>query len=297
VSCTDRIGWHARNIPGRDGGVVTTTSVPVTAGCTRFRGADVGGFHVARIVFPPGRTLPLHSHARATVAVILRGCFDGLTRAGSRPCPTGSLVTEPAGEAHGNRFAYAGATVFVVQPDPAQAELLEPFAALLDTIDYRRDPFVSVLAQRASAELNATDAVAPFALEGLVLELLAAAAREGHSNGSGTGRRPPPWLAQARDLLHARSGEPLRVGEIAAAVGVHPVHLTRTFRTHYGMSAAVYLRRLRLDQAAQALTGGTSSIADIAAQAGFYDQSHFGRMFKRQYGRTPHDYRRHATTT
>jgi AraC family transcriptional regulator len=277
-----------------DGGDITTTSVPVTTGCIGFRGTDVGGFHVARIVFPPRLTLPLHSHPRATVAVILRGSFDGLTRSGSHPCPTGSMLTEPAGEAHGNRFAHAGATVFVVQPDPARAELLEPFAALLDRFDYQRDAFLSGLALRASGELNASDAVAPFALEGLVLELLATAARVRNPNGSRIGRRRPLWLDEARDLLHAGPDQQLRVGEIAALVGVHPVHLTRTFRAHYGMPVGAYLRNLRLEQAAHALADSTSSIADIAAQAGFYDQSHFGRTFKRQYGLTPHEYRRGA---
>jgi AraC-like DNA-binding protein len=42
------------------------------------------------------------------------------------------------------------------------------------------------------------------------------------------------------------------------------------------------------------LAGSTSTIADIAAQAGFYDQSHFTRTFKRKYGLTPHDYWRAA---
>jgi AraC family transcriptional regulator len=204
------------------------------------------------------------------------------------------MLTEPAGEDHGNRFAPAGATVFVVQPDPARIELLEPFAPLLDRFDCQQDGFVSGLARRASGELNASDAVAPFALEGLVLELLAAAARVRNPNGSRVGRRRPLWLDVARDVLHATPNQNLRVGEVAAVVGVHPVHLTRTFRAHYGVSVGAYLRNLRLEQAAHALADSTSTIADIAAQAGFYDQSHFTRTFKRKYGLTPHDFRHAA---
>ena len=154
LSCTDRTGWDENNIACRWGchhDHVRTCDhrlhrVP-RRGCR--------WFHVARIVFPPELTLPLHSHPHATVAVILRGAFEGTTRGASHPCPTGSMLTEPAGEDHGNRFAPAGATVFVVQPDPARAELLEPFAALLDRFDYQQNGFVSGLARRASNELNA----------------------------------------------------------------------------------------------------------------------------------------------
>ena len=290
------LAWIAplgtKETSGVDGGATTTTSVPVTTGSIGFRGADIGGFHVARIAFPPKLTLPLHNHPRATVAVILRGGFDGTTRGGSHSCPTGSMLTEPAGEDHGNRFAPAGATVLVVQPDPAWTELLEPFAALLDRFDYQQNGVVGGLARRASSELNARDAVAPFALEGLILELLATAARVRNPNGSSIGRRRPLWLDEARDLLHATPGQNLRVSEVAEVIGVHPVHLTRTFRVHYGVSVGAYLRNLRLERAAHALIASTSTIAEIAAQAGFYDQSHFTRTFKRKYGLTPQDYRR-----
>jgi AraC family transcriptional regulator len=275
---------------------MAASPVPVTVGCTRFRSADVGGFHVAGIHFPGSLHLPLHTHQRATVAVILRGCFDGLTAGGSHSCPIGSIVTEPAGEPHGNVFARTGATVLVIQPDPDQGELLEPFSGLLGQIGYQRDSFVAGLAQRAASELSASDAVAPFALEGLVLELLAVTARARDTNRNQAGRPPPRWLDEARSLLHDRSGERLRVSEVAAAVGVHPVHLSRQFRAHYGTPMGGYLRTLRLQEAAQRLVNSDATLADIALAVGFFDQSHFAREFKRQFGVTPLAYR-HATNT
>lgn len=273
---------------------MTAVSAPVTAGSSRFRSAQVGGFQVAGIQFPPLLALPVHTHERATVAVILRGSFMELTNPGQRRCPAGSVLVEPAGEPHGNRFDGAGAAVLVVQPDPAWAELLDPFLGLLAQTHYQRDPFVAGLAHRAAAELTAPDAVAPFALEGLVLQLLAVLDRVVRSTPAHTERHPPRWLPQARALLHDRYLEQLRVSDIAAAVEVHPVHLARTFRAYYGVGVAAYLRGLRLDQAARQLAGTEASIADIAVQAGFYDQSHFTRTFKRQYGSTPLAYRHAA---
>ena len=250
---------------------------------------------LARIVFPPKLTLPLHNHPHATVAVVLarrlRRNDPRADRTRARPdrCSPSrrARITATGSRPPGRRS-------FVVQPDPARAELLEPFAALLDRFDYQQNGFVGSLARRASNELNAGDAVAPFALEGLILELLATAARVRNPNGSRIGRRPPPWLNEARDLLHARPGQSLRLSEVAEVIGVHPVHLTRTFRIHYGVTVGAYLRNLRLEQAARALADSTSTIADIAAQAGFYDQSHFTRTFKRKFSLTPQEYRRAA---
>src|SRR5581483_6066044 len=118
--------------------------------------------------------LGAHEHERATVAVVLTGCFDGRIRSSTRTCPPGTVRTEPAGEPHGNLFGSEGAQVLVVQPDPVRGELLEPLSGLLQQAHHLRDFTVTSLARKAVAELAAADTAAPFALEGLALELLAA---------------------------------------------------------------------------------------------------------------------------
>jgi hypothetical protein len=118
---------------------MATRCVPVTLGASRSRSVNVGGFLVTRVWFPPLLKLPLHTHERATVAVILRGSFDGLMRTTSHPCPAATLLTEPAGELHGNFFERAGAEVLTVQPDPGRAELLEPLSGVLGEVNHIRD--------------------------------------------------------------------------------------------------------------------------------------------------------------
>jgi AraC family transcriptional regulator len=269
-------------------------AVPVTLGSSWSRGADVDGFRVTWVRFPPLLRLPLHTHDRATVAVILNGSFDGLMRSSSHPCPAASVLTEPPGEPHGNLFERAGADVLTIQPDPARLELLEPFAGVLGEVNHVRDLVVTTLARRVAGELQAPDDVTPFAVEGLILELLALTARLRTVTAPGTGRPPPRWLGEARALLHDRYGERLRVTDVAGAVGVHPVHLARVFRFHYGTAVGTYLRSLRLTWAAGRLTDSDDTIAQIALQAGFFDQSHFTRTFKRQFGLTPLAYRKAA---
>jgi len=268
--------------------------VPITLGSSRSSCADVDGLLVTWVRFPPLAKLPLHTHERATVAVILNGSFDGLMRHASHPCPASTLITEPSGEPHGNRFEGAGADVLTVQPDPGRLDLLEPLTGVLGEVNHMRDPGVASVARRAAGELRMPDTVAPFAIEGLVLELLALAARLRRTDAIGAERRSPRWLSQARALLHDQYREQLRLAEVADAVGVHPVHLARVFRLRYGTPVGAYVRGLRLSWAAGRLTDSQDAIAQIAQEAGFFDQSHFTRTFRQHFGLTPQAYRRAA---
>ena len=66
-----------------------------------------------------------------------------------------------------------------------------------------------------------------------------------------------------------------------------PTHLARAFRRHFGDTPGTYLRRLRVERAARAIEDGDASLAEIAADAGFTDQSHMGRAFRSVKGTSP----------
>jgi AraC family transcriptional regulator len=100
----------------------------------------------------------------------------------------------------------------------------------------------------------------------------------------------PLWLQVALAIVEQHFTEPIGLVPIAKRVGVHPVHLARTFRRVYQMPFAAYVRQLRVDFARQQLAG-PATLSEIAAAAGFCDQSHFARLFKRHTGLTPAEYR------
>jgi AraC family transcriptional regulator len=266
--------------------------VPVTFGSPHARVTDVEGFRVSDIRFEAGLDLPRHTHDRATVAVLLRGSMVQRGDAGRvRECRAATVLVEPAGEPHRNQFAPVGARVLTVQPDPADRDLLRPFLPLLSGGAQLHDPGLAALATRVTQEMRTPDDLTPLSVSGLVLELLARAARLAAPR---PGRRPPSWLPMVRDLLHDRFSEPLRVSDLAAVAGVHPVHLSRAFRAEYGLPVTAYLRALRVDWAARRLETTNDSIADIADRAGFADQSHLTRAMRARYGMTPMERRRNA---
>jgi AraC family transcriptional regulator len=161
---------------------------------------------------------------------------------------------------------------------------------MLETVNHWRDGGVAGIGRRMQAELRAGDAPARMALHGLALEALALAVRSGVRGRTHDGM--PPWLRTARDLVHDRYRERLELGDVAREVGVEPTRLAKAFRAGFGAPLGTYQRRLRLEWAAGRLATTDEPLGRIALQAGFYDQAHFTRHFRRHTGQTPGAYRR-----
>ncbi|HEY8503882.1 MAG TPA: AraC family transcriptional regulator, partial [Gemmataceae bacterium] len=207
----------------------------------------------------------------------------------SRSCGPLTVAYHPPGETHSERFHEEEVRSFNIEVGPdwlARVRALAP--ALADPADCRGG-LVAALALRLYREFRLADAHSGLAVEGLALELAAELGRL-----AAPSPRVPPWLARVRDLLHDRFAENLRLAELAAEAGVHPVHLAGTFRRHFGCSVGEFVRRVRVEQAARLLAGGDTPVAEVALAAGFADQSHLCRVFKRHTGFSPAAYRRQA---
>ena len=103
-----------------------------------------------------------------------------------------------------------------------------------------------------------------------------------------TRRLPAVGRLQAvRDYLHAHFREPVALQTLAAIAGVSRFHLVHAFARTYGVPPHRYQTYLRVTAAQQQLRGGVpASLVD----AGFADQSHLTRHFKRITGVTPGEY-------
>jgi AraC family transcriptional regulator len=269
---------------------VTSSSIPVTSGSGSTTSAEVNGFRVTDVRFPPLVTLADHSHERACLAVVVEGDVDKAFRHAALPSPAATVLTMPPLEPHVDRFGRAGARIVVVEPDDATVERLRCVLTSFDRVDHFRDLGAVAVATRLAHEVEAEDGAARLAVEGLVLELLARVARAPDRPS----RRPPAWLREATDFVQARFRESFRVTDVACAVGVHPVHLARVFRLYHGRTIGEEVRGLRIDWAAVELSRSERSLAEIAFDAGFADQSHFTRAFKARTGVTPGRYRETA---
>ena len=99
-------------------------------------------------------------------------------------------------------------------------------------------------------------------------------------------------------LVREQMGSPLRLADLAEAANCSPAALERRMKKVFGVSATQFVLRSRVDRAARLLTTTDRSLADIAADVGFYDQADFTRRFARLTNETPAQFRRlHASTT
>ena len=103
-----------------------------------------------------------------------------------------------------------------------------------------------------------------------------------------------PHAARMRGVdnyLRAHSAEAVSLTRLAEVAGLSCFYFIRVFRATFGVTPHTYLTLLRLERA-RLLLRTTMPIAQAAVAAGFSDQSHLTRLFKRVYGTTPGVYAR-----
>ena len=143
------------------------------------------------------------------------------------------------------------------------------------------------MAVRATSELEHRDAATPLVLEALGLEIVAQGVRD-------AGRSPVEgsWLERVRGALEPVPGVASpSLAELASVVDRHPVYVARAFRAKFGCSVGEYSRRRRIAWCCDQLASSKREIVEIATEAGFHDQSHMSRLFRRYMGTSPAAFR------
>jgi AraC family transcriptional regulator len=264
------------------------SSCPVTdaAGST-IRRRDIAGFSLTEAVYAEGVSLGRHCHANAYLTLVLSGNYTEKYAHGESQWGEGALHLLPAGERHENEFATT-VRVLRVKIEPAAVQRLgdEP-VRLLSRPREISGPLSAWLANRMIREFMAQDDIAPLAMEGVLLEVLAEGARSSEGHGSGA----PSWLRRVREWLEDSYLQAPGLAALAAVAGVHPVHLSRQFHKHYHLTIGEYIRNRRIERASELLSNSELSMTEIASACGFSDQSHFCALFKKHSGITPAKFR------
>jgi AraC-like DNA-binding protein len=144
----------------------------------------------------------------------------------------------------------------------------------------RLRPIMKLAADPAvDSQLNAN-----FALQRLLFDI--------YNENKARGRKDSPLVDKLIETMKQQIHRWWTVEEMADFCGLSDDQFRRIFEKQTGMLPKIYLDRLKLQKAAEMLTGSELSVAAVAAELGYVDQYHFSRRFKSIMGFPPNRYRK-----
>ncbi len=225
--------------------------------------------------YGPGARMAPHSHDFDQVSWVLTGGLRESSGCRDQEIAGPAVGIKPAGLRHSNRYASGGTLILAI--NLTRPAMFDDGALDLGRWSWTPDgKNANRAAELARLAMQSEDVAADEAID--LLAVLA------NSEAAGI-HKTPGWLQRVRDRLDA-SGEDATLDEIAAAEGVHRVHLSRTFAQCFGATPTLYRRRSRLARAIGSLGSG-ESLAGAAFKAGFADQAHLTREAQNLLGMTP----------
>lgn len=146
-----------------------------------------------------------------------------------------------------------------------------------------RHPRTKNLLFKVLLEARQPDSFASSSIELLLIEVLAAI----YADEKRQTCKRPAWLDTLEALLYETQDNPLSTREICSELGIHPVHLSRTFHKHFGITFGQYGREIKLNRAVNSILAKPHRLTDVAYLAQYYDQSHMIAAFRKHFKTTP----------
>jgi AraC family transcriptional regulator len=219
-----------------------------------------------------------------------------------RPPPFDSVSVVPAGvPAHwrwrGSKSSFhAYLEPGLVERVAAEAFGLDPARGMLPPLDALDLPPLVTAMRAVDAELTAGGVGGSLAAESLAnvlaVHLIRHLVAPGRAVQGRDGTLPQGRLRAVVEYIEAHLDAAPTLADIAAVAGLNSYHFARQFKAATGLPPHQYVITRRVERAKLLLRAGTDlSLAEVAARAGFYDQSQFSHHFKRLVGVTPSQFR------
>ncbi|NJM35611.1 MAG: helix-turn-helix transcriptional regulator [Rhodomicrobium sp.] len=94
------------------------------------------------------------------------------------------------------------------------------------------------------------------------------------------------------DHIDANLAEPISLSDLAAVACISAYHFARNFKIEMGISPLAFVTQRRVERAKRLLQGSGLTLAQVAYDCGFANQSHFTTVFRKHTGQTPGAYRK-----
>ncbi len=234
---------------------------------------NLSGATVRRVVDRSHAQVPQHAHDWPVLSVFVLGRYSNQTELGETAIAGPSVILYRAGAAHRNTVGSVGFEQIEIEFDPAWlGRALIPAAPVSRWVGGHAGAEARIL--RELCELQPDEERLRAGLQGFL--------RRANSQIE---RDPPSWLHAVTRRLNEENA--VRVSDLAAESKRHPSWLGTAYRRATGEGLLETAARLRVERAACLLRETDQSSSRIALEAGFCDQSHMNRTFRRLLGRLP----------
>jgi AraC family transcriptional regulator len=252
---------------------------------------EIGSFVFVNHDYPKLAERASHSHPWLHLTIVRRGHYCRKLGRRTDDYKAGSLTFLQTNDSHTDCYAPGSKCLHVVIPSEVEQRLTRDFG--IQGTACRISPSLSARFSVAlEREFKYADGESPLIVQALMFDLLSRHLNIIRDRSSAR----PRWLGLFLDYLDDTFEQEWSLQNMAAEMGLHPVYLCRTFSEHFDCTLGEYIRKHRVLRGWQLLAIGDSTVAEIASQSGFADQSHFTRTFRNHFGITPGEWRRHSSS-
>jgi AraC-like DNA-binding protein len=217
-----------------------------------------------------------HYHENAYFTLILEGSVIEGNKKEVYQCPAGTLLFHNCQEAHYNVKPKGFTRGFHIEISPGWFKTNEMDLLGLEGSINLFHPEIKIGAYSIFREYKMNDGASEVAIHSLLINALS----QMSNTQEGPSKTIPSWVIMLREMLNDDFSEEWTLISLSNTLGIHPVHLSRSFAKYFGCNIGEYLRMIKIQRALFMLSDKDLSLSDIAYDCGFADQSHFTRCFK-----------------
>jgi AraC-like DNA-binding protein len=234
---------------------------------------EFAGALVRRVIDPSRAVVHEHAHEWPVISLYVLGGYRNVTEYGERDVAGPSMVFYRQGVVHRNVVGEMGFEQIEIEFDPAWLGSSEmPTDGILMRVGGACGALARSIARACDAGLSEDELLSS------VRRLLSTARQE-------SARQLGSWIGDVTARL--RTDPCQLIGSVAREVGRSPSWIGPAYRRSIGEGLQETAARFRVERAARLLRESDRSLAAVAAEAGFCDQSHMNRTFSRVLGRSP----------
>ncbi|MEM8845590.1 MAG: helix-turn-helix transcriptional regulator [Bacteroidota bacterium] len=227
-----------------------------------------------------------HYHENPYFMFVLDGQLKDLNKKRTKLCPTGSFLFLNWEETHKNTKESSHAKGFHIELNRKWFRERELNHELWEGSTLIANPKLHHTLAKIYHEFKLGDTFSSISLDALVLQLC----DDLWKDTKKVSEMEPNWIKTLEELIY-EDEDVLSLDNLSNKIGIHPVHLSRSFPKYRNTTLGEFIRMHRIKKSIPLLVDSKYSLTQIAYACGFSDQSHYTRTFKKYFNRTPLTFR------